>query len=167
MENSVANMALALSYQAYEMQHSKEPLLEIIINEQDSYLRSEQAVIEGHPLHPGAKLRKGLNANENIKYSSEYNKEIHLKCVLIHQSIARTQSLSFTYDAELEAQFPELYSQIKTECDNLSNLSEYHLMIIHPWQLDNVLLSQYEEEINNNLMIPLKIEIPYYAGFIF
>ena len=41
-----------------------------------------------------AKLRKGLNANENIKYSSEYNKEIHLKCVLIHQSIARTQSLS-------------------------------------------------------------------------
>ena len=94
MENSVANMALALSYQAYEMQHSKEPLLEIIINEQDSYLRSEQAVIEGHPLHPGAKLRKGLNANENIKYSSEYNKEIHLKCVLIHQSIARTQSLS-------------------------------------------------------------------------
>ena len=52
----------------------------------------------GHPLHPGAKLRKGLNANENIKYSSEYNKEIHLKCVLIHQSIARTQSLSFTYD---------------------------------------------------------------------
>ena len=33
-----------------------------------------------HPLHPGAKLRKGLNANENIKYSSEYNKEIHLKC---------------------------------------------------------------------------------------
>ena len=27
MENSVANMALALSYQAYEMQHSKEPLL--------------------------------------------------------------------------------------------------------------------------------------------
>lgn len=167
MENSVANMALALSYQAYEMQHSKEPLLEIIINEQDSYLRSEQAVIEGHPLHPGAKLRKGLNANENIKYSSEYNKEIHLKCVLIHQSIARTQSLSFTYDAELEAQFPELYSQIKTECDNLSNLSEYHLMIVHPWQLDNVLLSQYEEEINNNLMIPLKIEIPYYAGLSF
>lgn len=25
----------------------------------DSYLRSEQSVIEGHPLHPGAKLRKG------------------------------------------------------------------------------------------------------------
>ena len=40
-------------------------------------------------------------------------------------------------------------------------------MIVHPWQLDNVLLSQYEEEINNNLMIPLKIEIPYYAGLSF
>ena len=75
------------------MTHSKEPLLEIIINEQDSYLRSEQAVIEGHPLHPGAKLRKGLNANENIKYSSEYKRN-PFKSVLIHQSIARTQSLS-------------------------------------------------------------------------
>ena len=31
MENSVANMALALAYQAYEMQHSNEPLLEIIL----------------------------------------------------------------------------------------------------------------------------------------
>ena len=58
MENSVANMALALSYQAYEMQHSKEPF--IIINEQDSYLRSEQAVIEGHPLHPELNCAKAL-----------------------------------------------------------------------------------------------------------
>lgn len=167
MENSVANMALALAYQAYEMQHANEPLLDIIFNEQDSYLRSEQAVIEGHPLHPGAKLRKGLNANENIKYSSEYNKEINLKCVLIHQSIAKTETLSLTYNDELKSHFPELYQRIENECTGFSNLDDYDLMIVHPWQFHNILLHQYEEELKHHLMIPLNVELPYYAGLSF
>lgn len=64
LDNSVANMALALAYQAYHMRDTDKPLLDIISNHEDSYLRSEQAVIEGHPLHPGAKLRKGLSAQE-------------------------------------------------------------------------------------------------------
>ncbi|MDN8759938.1 IucA/IucC family protein, partial [Staphylococcus aureus] len=98
--------------------------LDIIFNEQDSYLRSEQAVIEGHPLHPGAKLRKGLNANENIKYSSEYNKEINLKCVLIHQSIAKTETLSLTYNDELKSHFPELYQRIENECTGFIKLDD-------------------------------------------
>ncbi|MGT0197816.1 hypothetical protein ACVNPZ_06310 [Staphylococcus aureus] len=46
-------MTFAISYQALSMQHDSAPLFNIIENSEDSYLRSEQAVIEGHPLHPG------------------------------------------------------------------------------------------------------------------
>ena len=46
-------MTFAMSYQALSMQHDSTPLFNIIENSEDSYLRSEQAVIEGHPLHPG------------------------------------------------------------------------------------------------------------------
>ncbi|WP_375794135.1 IucA/IucC family protein, partial [Staphylococcus aureus] len=60
--NSANNMTFAISYQALTMQHDNAPLYNIIESDNDRYLRSEQAVIEGHPLHPGAKLRKGLNA---------------------------------------------------------------------------------------------------------
>lgn len=54
-------MIFAISYQAYSMKDESRPLFDIIKNHDDSYLRSEQSVIEGHPLHPGAKLRKGMN----------------------------------------------------------------------------------------------------------
>ncbi|MCE3315581.1 sialic acid synthase, partial [Staphylococcus aureus] len=68
--NSAANMTFALSYQYFKMKDDRAPLYDIIKNHQDSYLRSEQAVVEGHPLHPGAKLRKGMDAFETFRYSS-------------------------------------------------------------------------------------------------
>ncbi|WP_413470817.1 IucA/IucC family protein [Staphylococcus sp. Marseille-Q1834] len=167
LDNSVANMALALAYQAYHMRDMNKPLLDIISTHEDSYLRSEQAVIEGHPLHPGAKLRKGLSAQENIYYSSEYGKEIHLKCVLIHESIANTQALSNSYNNEIESILPELYAQISKELDESINLSQYHLMIVHPWQYDYILKVQYQSELKQQLIIPLNMRLPYYAGLSF
>ncbi|GGG90555.1 sialic acid synthase [Staphylococcus pragensis] len=167
LDNSVANMALALAYQAYHMRDMNKPLLDIISTHEDSYLRSEQAVIEGHPLHPGAKLRKGLSAQENIYYSSEYGKEIHLKCVLIHESIANTQALSNSYNNEIESILPELYAQISKELDESINLSQYHLMIVHPWQYDYILKVQYQSELEQQLIIPLNMSLPYYAGLSF
>lgn len=167
LDNSVANMALALAYQAYHMRDMNKPLLDIISTHEDSYLRSEQAVIEGHPLHPGAKLRKGLSAQENIYYSSEYGKEIHLKCVLIHESIANTQALSNSYNNEIESILPELYAQISKELDESITLSQYHLMIVHPWQYDYILKVQYQSELEQQLIIPLNMSLPYYAGLSF
>ena len=48
------------------MRNDRAPLYHLIKNANDSYLRSEQSVIEGHPLHPGAKLRKGMNAKKTL-----------------------------------------------------------------------------------------------------
>lgn len=167
LENSVVNMTLALTHQAYSMRDTTQTLWEIISNNKDSYLRSEQAVIEGHPLHPGAKLRKGLSAQDNIHYSSEYGEEIKLKCVLTHHSVARTQSLHNNYNEDLNKQFPELYKTIQDELSEDINLDDYHLMIIHPWQYENILLAQYNQEIQSQLIIPLKVELSYYAGLSF
>ncbi|RIL71563.1 sialic acid synthase [Staphylococcus devriesei] len=167
LENSVVNMTLALTHQAYTMRDTTETLWEIISKNTDSYLRSEQAVIEGHPLHPGAKLRKGLSAQDNIHYSSEYGKEIKLKCVLTHHSVARMQSLHNNYNEDLEKQFPMLYKKIQDELAEDTNLDDYHLMIIHPWQYENILLTQYKKEIESQLIIPLKVELSYYAGLSF
>ncbi|UDI77764.1 sialic acid synthase [Staphylococcus taiwanensis] len=167
MDNSVANMALALTYQAFDMRDATQPLWELIRTAKDSYLRSEQAVIEGHPLHPGAKLRKGLNPKETIQYSSEYGNDIHLKCVLIHHSIANTQSLMANYNSEIQKHFPELYSEISQEISDIDNLEDYHVMVIHPWQFDHILLQDYADELESHLIIPLPIVIPYYAGLSF
>ncbi|WP_394852134.1 IucA/IucC family protein, partial [Staphylococcus pseudintermedius] len=61
LENSAAHMALALSYQAQHPLKDAPSLLDYIEAQDDPYLTSEQLVVEGHPLHPGAKLRKGMS----------------------------------------------------------------------------------------------------------
>ena len=87
MLNSAANMAMALSYQHLTLKDENRAMLEIIANHIDSYLRSEQAVVEGHPLHPGAKLRKGLTPEMNLLYSSEFHQPQSLKFIAIHNSL--------------------------------------------------------------------------------
>ncbi|HDT7027421.1 TPA: D-ornithine--citrate ligase SfaD, partial [Staphylococcus aureus] len=163
--NSATNMTFAISYQALSMQHDSAPLFNIIENSEDSYLRSEQAVIEGHPLHPGAKLRKGLNALQTFLYSSEFNQPIKLKIVLIHSKLSRTMSLSKDYDTTVHQLFPDLIKQLENEFT--PNFNDYHIMIVHPWQLDDVLHSDYQAEVDKKLIIEAKHTLDYYAGLSF
>lgn len=165
--NSATNMTFAISYQALSMQHDSTPLFNIIDNSEDSYLRSEQAVIEGHPLHPGAKLRKGLNALQTFLYSSEFNQPIKLKIVLIHSKLSRTMSLSKDYDTTVHQLFPDLIKQLENEFTPKFNFNDYHIMIVHPWQLDDVLHSDYQPEVDNELIIEAKHTLDYYAGLSF
>ncbi|HDB5458526.1 TPA: D-ornithine--citrate ligase SfaD, partial [Staphylococcus aureus] len=136
-------------------------------NSEDSYLRSEQAVIEGHPLHPGAKLRKGLNALQTFLYSSEFNQPIKLKIVLIHSKLSRTMSLSKDYDTTVHQLFPDLIKQLENEFTAKFNFNDYHIMIVHPWQLDDVLHSDYQAEVDKELIIEAKHTLDYYAGLSF
>lgn len=165
--NSATNMTFAISYQALSMQHDSAPLFNIIENSEDSYLRSEQAVIEGHPLHPGAKLRKGLNALQTFLYSSEFNQPIKLKIVLIHSKLGRTMSLSKDYDTTVHQLFPDLIKQLENEFTPKFNFNDYHIMIVHPWQLDDVLHSDYQAEVDKELIIEAKHTLDYYAGLSF
>ena len=59
LNNSAANMILALSYQAKHMHSNYESLWELIAKSDDSYLRSEQSVIEGHPFIQAQSFVKG------------------------------------------------------------------------------------------------------------
>ncbi|HCD3682827.1 TPA: D-ornithine--citrate ligase SfaD, partial [Staphylococcus aureus] len=165
--NSATNMTFAISYQALSMQHDSAPLFNIIENSEDSYLRSEQAVIEGHPLHPGAKLRKGLNALQTFLYSSEFNQPIKLKIVLIHSKLSRTMSLSKDYDTTVHQLFPDLIKQLENEFTPKFNFNDYHIMIVHPWQLDDVFHSDYQAEVDKELIIEAKHTLDYYAGLSF
>ncbi|AKL92465.1 IucA/IucC family protein [Staphylococcus capitis] len=165
--NSAANMTFALSYQYFKMKDDRAPLYDIIKNHQDSYLRSEQAVVEGHPLHPGAKLRKGMDAFETFRYSSEFTQPIELKIVLLHHSVARVQALDANYNDTMKHMFPDIYSHLEKEFSGQVNLDDYQLMIMHPWQYDHVLHQDYMEELDQRLMIVSEYSIPYYAGLSF
>ena len=109
-------MTFAMSYQALSMQHDSAPLFNIIENSEDSYLRSEQAVIERSSAYIlGLNYVKGLNALQTFLYSSEFNQAIKLKIVLIHSKLSRTMSLSKDYDTTVHQLFPDLIKQLENE----------------------------------------------------
>lgn len=166
INNSAANMAIALSFQTYQLTDVTTPLFELINQHQDPYLRSEQAVIEGHPLHPGAKLRKGMSPATTINYSSEFGHPIPMHFVLIAKDIAKVATLDGEYNATIYHQFKGLHDEALKHVST-QQLEQYNVMAIHPWQYDNILLKEYQQELKSGQIIPLQYDINYFAGLSF
>lgn len=164
--NSAANMAMALSYQHLALKDENRAMLEIIADNIDSYLRSEQAVVEGHPLHPGAKLRKGLTPEMNLQYSSEFHQSQNLKFIAIHKTLARTQALGHTYNAVMFDAFPALEQAFKQALSN-DLQADYQVMVVHPWQYEQILHRDYQDEIARGLIKDIDYNTEYYAGLSF
>lgn len=166
LNNSVTNMAIALSYQAYTLENNKKSLYELIMNAEDSYLSSEQFVIEGHPIHPGAKLRKGMSPETVINYSAEFSNAISLQFVLIHKSIAKVQIYTGEENDLLFKSFEGLEATVMDHVGR-DQINQYYVMVVHPWQYDHILLQEYKEELKTNRLIPIDYQQSYYAGLSF
>ena len=76
-------------------------------------------------------------------------------------------SLSKDYDTTVHQLFPELIKQLENEFTPKFNFNDYHIMIVHPWQLDDVLHSDYQAEVDKELIIEAKHTLDYYAGLSF
>lgn len=164
--NSAANLALAISFQALNISDDNTELWQIIKNAEDSYLTSEQSVIEGHPLHPGAKLRKGMSPQETIDYSSEFETPIKLKFALIHKDLTRTQSQNDIFNDMLFVQFEGLKAAVLNQIDQ-EDIANYNVIVIHPWQYERILKEQYTDLITSEQFILLNYDVTYYSGLSF
>ncbi|MBB2507486.1 N(2)-citryl-N(6)-acetyl-N(6)-hydroxylysine synthase [Staphylococcus cohnii subsp. cohnii] len=166
LNNSVTNMAIALSYQAYTLENNKKSLYDLIINSEDTYLSSEQFVIEGHPIHPGAKLRKGMTPETVINYSAEFGNAISLQFILIHKSIAKAQTYIEEENDLLFRMFEGLEAAVMNHVGR-DQINQYYVMVVHPWQYDHILLQEYKVELNTKKVIPIDYQQSYYAGLSF
>ncbi len=57
-----------------------------------------------------------------------------------------------------------IIKQLENEFTPKFNFNDYHIMIVHPWQLDDVLHSDYQAEVDKELIIEAKHTLDYYAG---
>ncbi|EKU45845.1 IucA/IucC family protein [Staphylococcus massiliensis] len=166
MENSVANLALAISYRDLNFKDQDETLLTILKASEDSYLKSEQFVYEGHPLHPGAKLRKGMTPEAVIKYSSEFNQPIPLKFLLVKDTHTRKQTYEQSFNDYVFSMFDGLKEQA-LEVISEDELSHYDVMVVHPWQHAHILEKDYQRELEHHDILEVPYEVTYYAGLSF
>lgn len=165
LENSAAHMIMAMSYQ--QLNRRSHSLIEYIESQADPYLTSEQLVTEGHPLHPGAKLRKGMTTNETIQYASEYGHPIELKFILVHQDIVRVQSVHQAYSNTVFDMFQGLLESAEQALTDKENLDDYQVMIVHPWQYHHVMHKDYSNALASRRIIPIDLTRTYYAGLSF
>ncbi|OEH92578.1 IucA/IucC family protein, partial [Bacillus solimangrovi] len=166
LTNSSANLTFAYAHYENKQQNF---MFNELTSHSHAYAFTEQSVIEGHPCHPGAKLKKGLSPSENYQYSAEFQNSIHLAFIAIHHSLVSVATLNndwnkmlFSYEPSLKATFQE------TLIKHNKQTEDYFILPIHPWQMEKVIPTMYAAELDKFLLIDVPYNnSAYYAGMSF
>lgn len=102
---------------------------EYLYQSNDEYLKSEQCLIYGHPVHPFPKARIGFSQADNKHYAPEYGGEFNLIWVSVHHSICKLTSKS-----ENHIEFKVLSD---FDCENKVG-EGFSSIPFHPWQFENL-----------------------------
>jgi siderophore synthetase component len=117
----------------------------------------EQWVVEGHPLHPGAKIKMGLDVADVIRYSPEWGARPGVALVAVRQEVCRTVSLHGSTASEiLAAEHPGLQAHVEHALTEQGlSPADYDWIPLHPWQFDHTLPELYRDAIEKKEIVPL------------
>ncbi len=113
----------------------------------------EQWVIDGHPLHPGAKIKLGLTPWEVMAYSPEWGVQLNLRVAAIHRDHA-----ACTGDTGLTELLRAEHHGLGVAADRAvraigGNPADYELVPVHPWQAARVLPNRYGRHLASGTVV--------------
>ncbi|MBB6446299.1 IucA/IucC family protein [Bacillus benzoevorans] len=173
LKNGSANLALSYAYWAEKkkklQQQAKEQGIATTIdwvrlqkkknNRFDSSLFFEQLSVEGHNLHPGTKTKLGMKPEDVFRYAPEFDGAAAIQFVAIRKDYAEWNVIQNDEDdanAFLFKQYPELPKAVERQFAKLGLcVTDYLLVPVHPWQLENAILAIYDKEIQDRIVIPI------------
>src|SRR5918997_557143 len=117
----------------------------------------EQLVVEGHPLHPGAKLKLGLGVRDVIRHSPELGAHPEVALVAVAKGCYRDVSLDGRgLTGVLYAEYQGLRQQVANALwEKGLNADDYGLIVVHPWQFEHVLPRLYAKAMESGEVVPL------------
>jgi hypothetical protein len=117
----------------------------------------EQLVVDGHPLHPGAKLKLGLGVGDVIRHSPELGAHPEVALVAVAKGCYRDVSLDDRgLPGVLYEEYPGLRQQVANALREKGlNLDNYGLIPVHPWQFEHTLPRLYARAIERGEVVPL------------
>ena len=117
----------------------------------------EQLVVDGHPLHPGTKLKLGLGVGDVIRHSPELGAHPEAALVAVAQERYRDVSLDGRgLPGVLYEEYPSLRQQVTNALwEKELNPDDYGLIPVHPWQFEHVLPRLYARAIERGEIVPL------------
>ncbi|PEC50585.1 hypothetical protein COJ46_07365 [Bacillus sp. AFS077874] len=171
IQNGVANLTLALTGATLNHHELEEKAKQVSVHssiewalhrkKQDKKFSPlaffEQCVVEGHPLHPGAKTKFGLSVEEVIQYSPEWGGKPEVVVIAVSKDLCRTTSIDQTTITNwLFKEYESLQPAVEAVLHNKGlQLSDFELIPVHPWQFENTLDAFYEKEIAQGKIIPI------------
>src|SRR5215218_2034586 len=117
----------------------------------------EQLVVDGHPLHPGAKLKLGLSVGNVIRHSPELGAHPEVALVAVAKGCYRDVSLDGRgLTGVLYEEYPGLRQKVANALrEKRLNVDDYGLIVVHPWQFERVLPRLYAKAIDRGEVVPL------------
>ncbi|WPZ18762.1 IucA/IucC family protein [Geobacillus subterraneus] len=117
----------------------------------------EQAVIDGHTLHPCAKTRLGFSVQDMIEYSPEWEATVSLPLLAVHRSHCRFVSFSYGRMADWVYEQDETLQSVVQNTLRAYGLSEceYDVIPVHPWQWKHVIQQRFQQELAAQTIVPI------------
>lgn len=181
--NSSANLALALcgarvrqtELQAEAQAAGHDTLLGYIETrrqQDDSFsplLCLESWTIDGHPTHPGTKMKLGMPTADLLDCAPEFAASPALRFAAVHRDLLETQSLDeSTFTERLLREHPEAAREAETLLAKKGlSLRDFHIVPLHPWQLKHAVPAIYGPELEAGLILPLEAQSPTTATLSF
>lgn len=101
----------------------------------------ESWVVDGHPLHPGAKLKLGMTPDEVIAHSPEWGAEPAVGLVAVARSACKVHTQAGQGPKDLLGRdHPAVVEAARRALEARgARLDDYELLPLHPWQLERTL----------------------------
>lgn len=115
----------------------------------------ERLAVEGHPFHPGAKIRRGMTPAESLLYAPEFTDTIDVRFVAVETQYTLQSQTDQPLTDILYDQFTGLEAAVQQATPTDRTHDEYAVIPIHPWQYYHVIPDRYAEQIAQNRVVPL------------
>jgi siderophore synthetase component len=171
LENSATNMALSLAGADLRRQELARQAQQLGAKTSLDYVRAmealeptfsplafyEQWVVEGHPLHPGARMKMGMEVEDVVRYAPEWGARPGIALVAVAKAACRVVSRGTDGAADLLArEYPAALAVAAQTLTRLGKVPEdYELIPVHPWQLAHTLPALHAGPIERGEVVPI------------
>lgn len=144
LRNSEENYILALAAARNRRQSLEQTSIQWVENELErdycfsSLIFYEQCVVEGHPLHPGAKIKMGMSKDDVVRYSPEFEAQPHVKLAAVRKEcVVSVYADEKSVTDFLYEEYEGLEECVRNEIGE--DAGEYELIPLHPWQWEHTI----------------------------
>ena len=161
LAESAANLALARLAQRVHRDRADAGNGDVLSGEPplpaaDAPAALERLVTDGHPFHPGGKIRRGMTATDGLAYAPEFTDAVDLHFVAVESSRAReVQAGERSLTDRLYDAFPGLDDAVDRSIPAERRRDDYRVVPVHPWQYYRVIPDRYERQRADGVVVPV------------